>query len=417
MSAADNKLEPHNPMTMSNTTEFRCVRHFNPENLQVAFRGKKDSELKLAHWLFRLMGSRSLTRLGGAATREWLKLGLPLKGFVVHSVYRHFCGGQTVQEAQQAIRKLQAARVQTVLDHAGKAKKTEEGFNKVQEEVLRNIALAEQSRSFSLISIKLTNIGHKEILQKLAEGTALSPEEQRDFARTRQRLDAICRTAAEANVTVYIDAEESWLQDPIDALAEEMMLQYNNQQAVVFNTLQMYRTDRLDYLHNFLQRIKEKQVIAGIKLVRGAYHEKEQERASKYGYPSPVFSRKVDTDHSYNSAIDICLEHLPLLALCAATHNEYSTHYLTRRIRKGEVNHYRDRIHFSQFYGMSDNLTFNLADAGYNTSKYLPYGELATAVPYLIRRVEENTSITGQIKREQALLEREINRRRLSGRT
>ncbi|MFD3002431.1 proline dehydrogenase family protein [Pontibacter toksunensis] len=399
---------------MSNTTEFRCVRHFNPENLQVVFRGKKDSELKLAHWLFRLMGSRSLTRLGGSATREWFKSGLPLKGFVIHSVYRHFCGGQTVQEAQQAIRKLQAARVQTVLDHAGKAKKTEEGFNKVQEEVLRTIALAEQSRSFSLISIKLTSIGHKEILQKLAEGTGLSPEEQSDFARTRQRLDAICRTAAEASVTVYIDAEESWLQDPIDALAEEMMLRYNSQQAVVFNTLQMYRTDRLDYLNSFLQRIKEKQVTAGIKLVRGAYHEKEQERAGKYGYTSPVFSRKVDTDHSYNSAIDICLEHLPQVALCAATHNEYSTHYLTRRIRKGEVNHYRDRIHFSQFYGMSDNLTFNLADAGYNTSKYLPYGELATAVPYLIRRVAENTSIAGQIKREQALLEREMNRRRLS---
>lgn len=401
-------------MIMNNTALFRGVRPFNPENLQVAFRTKKDSELKLAHWLFRLMGNTSLTKFGGAATREWLKLGLPLKVLITNTVYRHFCGGETVQEAQQAIQKLKAARVQTVLDHAAKAKETEEGFGKVQDEALHNIALADQTQDFSLISIKLTSIGHKEIFQKLAAGTALTPEEQKAFARTEQRLDTICKASSEAKVKVYIDAEESWLQRSIDELAEKMMLRYNSQRAVVFNTLQMYRTDRINYLNSLLQRMEKAQMIAGIKLVRGAYHEKEQERARKLGYASPVFSSKVDTDHSYNSAIDICLDHLQHAEFCAATHNEYSTRYLTRRIRKGEINRYRDRIHFSQFYGMSDNLTFNLADAGYNTSKYLPYGDVATAVPYLIRRAEENTSIASQMKRELKLLEQEIDRRKIS---
>ncbi|RDV13045.1 PutA protein [Pontibacter diazotrophicus] len=399
---------------MNNTFILRCVRHFNPENLQVAFRTKKDSDLRLAHWLFRLMGNTTLTRLGGAATREWVRLGLPFKALFTNSVYRHFCGGETVQEAQQAIEKLKAARVQTVLDHAARVTETEEGFEKVQEEVLRNIALASQTRSFSLISIKLTGIGYKDIFRKLAAGTTLTPEEQSALARTEKRLDTICQAAAEANVTVYFDAEESWLQPPIDALAEKMMLRYNKQRAVVFNTLQMYRTDRLNYLSNLLQRLESQEVMAGIKLVRGAYLEKEQERARKHGYASPVFSNKVDTDHSYNSAIDICLDHLKHAAFCAATHNEYSTHYLTRRIRKGELNRFRERIHFSQFYGMSDNLTFNLADAGYNTSKYLPYGDVATAVPYLIRRAEDNPSIAGQMNRELKLLEREMRRRKLS---
>ncbi|MDX5438542.1 MAG: proline dehydrogenase family protein, partial [Pontibacter sp.] len=308
------------------------------------------------------------------------------------------------------VQKLTAARVQTVLDYAAEAQETEAGFDQVRDEILRNIKLAQD---FSYISLKLSGIGHNKIYEKLHRRRELTQEEQSAYSRTKERLDQICQAAREANVTVYIDAEESWLQNPVDELAEEMMHRYNQDRAVVFNTLQMYRHDRIAYLTACLQRFEGKRVTLGIKLVRGAYLEKEQQRAEAHCYPCPVFSRKEDTDNSFNQAIDICLEHLHRVELCAATHNEKSVRYLTERIQQEGIKDHRQRIYFSQLYGMSDNLTFNLADAGYNASKYVPYGDVATAMPYLIRRAEENTSIAGQMSRELLLLQQEMQRRQL----
>lgn len=387
-----------------------AFRPFDPTNLQVTFCTKTDKELKLAHWLFSMMGQPALVKLGGLATVWALKLGLPIKALVRNTVYRHFCGGETVQEAKQVVQKLTAARVQTVLDYAAEAQDTETGFDKVRDEILKNIALAQD---FSYISLKLSGIGHNGLYEKLHRRRELTQEEQNAYSRTKNRLDQICRAAREANITVYIDAEESWLQHPIDELAEEMMRLYNQDRAVVFNTLQMYRNDRITYLKDCLQRFEGEKVTLGIKLVRGAYLEKEQQRAEAQCYPCPVFSRKEDTDNSFNRAIDICLEHLHRVELCAATHNEKSVRYLTERIQQEGIKDHRQRIYFSQLYGMSDNLTFNLADAGYNASKYVPYGDVATAMPYLIRRAEENTSIAGQMSRELLLLQQEMRRRQL----
>ncbi|WP_242929224.1 proline dehydrogenase family protein [Pontibacter vulgaris] len=387
--------------------------NLNTSNLQVAFCTKTNSDLKLAHWLFSLMGKPALVKAGGVATVWALKLGLPIKGLIRNTIYRHFCGGETAQQALRVVAKLAAAHVHTVLDYAAEAQVTEEGFNAVRNEILQNIALAKETNSFSYISIKLTGIGHKAIFEKLNGNIVLIPEENAAFERTENRLDEVCAKAAEAGLIVYIDAEESWMQNPMDMLAEEMMRRYNRGRAVVFNTLQMYRTDRIQYLQDCLRRFENEDIILGIKIVRGAYLEKEQERAARYNYPCPVFTRKEDTDQSFNQAIDIALENLNRLELCAATHNEYSTTYLTKRIKLEKIGEHRKRIHFSQLYGMSDNLTFNLADAGYNASKYLPYGDVATAVPYLIRRAEENTSIAGQMGRELSLLEAEMRRRKL----
>ncbi|MBC5994515.1 proline dehydrogenase family protein [Pontibacter sp. SD6] len=398
---------------MQQITNPQLPKRFDAANLQVAFSTKTDKELKLAHWLLSILKHPMLVKAGGLVTVWALKVHLPIKALIRKTIYRLFCGGETAQEALQVVQKLASARVQTVLDYAAEAQETEEGFDKVRNEILRNISLANQTKSFSYISVKLTGIGHKHIFQKLTEGEPLSHTENAAFIRTEVRLDAICKAAAEAGVTVYIDAEETWLQDPMDSLAEGMMRRYNTKRAVVFNTLQMYRNDRIEYLHDCLKRFTNEQVILGIKLVRGAYLEKEQQRAAKYDYLSPVFAQKEDTDRSFNHAIDICLENLDRLELCCATHNEFSTTYLTRRIQKGEIKDHYKRIHFSQLYGMSDNLTYNLADAGFNASKYLPYGDVATAVPYLIRRAEENTSIAGQTGRELYLLEQEMQRRSL----
>jgi len=398
---------------MNNTTIQPRARHFDPTNLQVAFCTKTNDELKLAHFLFTMMGKPALVKVGGVATNWGLKLGLPIKGLIRKTIYRHFCGGETVQEAQAVVAKLAAANVHTVLDYAAEAQEDEEGFDTVCDEILANIALAKQTRSFSYLSIKLTGIGHKAIFEKLHEKQPLTQQEQQAFARTEKRLDEVCKAVAAADLTLYIDAEESWMQDPMDELAEKMMRKYNYSRAVIFNTLQMYRTDRIAYLQACLQRCADAGVIAGIKIVRGAYLEKEQERARTYNYNCPVFTVKADTDNNFNQAIDITLNHLHQAELCAATHNEFSTTYLTERIRKDTIENQQKRIHFSQLYGMSDNLTFNLADAGFNASKYVPYGDVATAVPYLIRRAEENTSIAGQMGRELSMLKVEMQRRKL----
>lgn len=388
-------------------------QQFRPDDLQIAFCTRTDKELKLAHQLYSLMRNPTLVKAGGAATNLALKLHLPIKGLIKKTAYKLFCGGETAREAQQVIQKLATARVQTVLDYAAEAQETEAGFDMVRDEILRNIQLAKDTKAFTYISVKLTGIGHKTIFQKLHYRETLTLQQKAAFARTAERLDTVCRAAEQAGITLYIDAEESWMQNPMDELAEEMMRRYNQHRAVVFNTLQMYRTDRVAYLQACLDRFEQETIVLGIKIVRGAYLEKEQGRAQKYGYPCPVFTQKADTDSSFNKAIDICLENIHRLELCAATHNEYNTTYLTRRIQEEGMKQYRHRIHFSQLYGMSDNLTFNLAAAGYNASKYLPYGDVATAVPYLIRRAEENTSIAGQMGRELQLLEQEIRRRKL----
>ncbi|WP_299756536.1 proline dehydrogenase family protein [uncultured Pontibacter sp.] len=386
---------------------------FDPENLQVTFCNKTNEEMRLAYWLFTMMGKPALVKAGGLATIAALRLGLPIAPLIKGTLYRHFCGGETLEEAQKVVQKLSAARVHTVLDYAAEAQDTEAGFDYVRDEVLRNIETGRDTKGFSYISVKPTGIGHSHIFEKLHHSQELNEEEQKSFARTKERLESICQSAAQAGIKVYLDAEECCLQNPVDELAEEMMRRFNKERAVLFNTLQMYRTDRVAYLRGCLQRFEGEPVILGIKLVRGAYLEKEQQRAEENGCPCPVFIKKEDTDQSFNQAIDICLAHLHRLELCAATHNEKSITYLTERIQQDPIKNHRQRIHFSQLYGMSDNLTFNLADAGYNVSKYLPYGEVVTAVPYLIRRAEENTSIAGQMGRELSLLQKEMRRRRM----
>ncbi|PRY03371.1 L-proline dehydrogenase [Pontibacter ummariensis] len=396
---------------MENVLKQSLPKRFAPHNLQVAYGKKTDEELKQAHWLFSVLGRPALATAGSLAAVWSLRLGLPVKDLIRESVFKYFCGGETAEKALKVVEELAAAQVGTVLDFAADTPETEAGFDAVRDEILHAIGLARQTKSFSRISLKPTRLGYTSIFLKLQEQRVLKAEETAAFERTVARLNAICNATAEANLTVYLDAGESWLQDPVDDLAEKIMFSYNKKRAVVFNTLQMYRTDRINYLYDCLDRFKGKETVLGIKLVRGAFLEQERERAARFGYPSPVFATKDDTDHSFNHAIDICLENLDRLELCAATHNEFSTQYLTRRIQKGEIRQHRERIHFIQHFGMSDHLTFNLASAGYDTAKYLPYGDVNMALPHLIRKVQENKSIADQTAHERSLLEKELQRR------
>lgn len=343
-----------------------------------------------------------------------VRLHLPVKSLIKSTVYKHFCGGESVQEALKVVEKLDDSQIATVLDYAAEAQQTEEGFEAAARQILQNIQLASSCPGIGAVSIKLTGLGHREILEKLSSSIPLTDQESVSYYHTTRRLGTICQKAGHLRVQLYFDAEESWLQAPIDALAEEMMRRYNRQEVLIFNTLQMYRTDRLGYLENLLAKARTKGFKAGVKLVRGAYWEKERERARKMHYTSPVYPVKYKADANFNKAIMRCLGQLPELQLCLATHNEESLQLVVRELAKNRLQEYRHHLHFSQLYGMSDNLTYALAKAGFNVSKYLPYGEVEKALPYLIRRAEENTAIAGQMGRELQLLKEEMCRRKLA---
>lgn len=381
-------------------------------DLQGTFAHKSDLDLQKAYWQFRLMSNPMLMKAITTASRMAVSLHLPINGLIKNTVYKQFCGGESLTEAMEVIDRLDDRNISAVLDYAAEGEATEEGFELALNHTLNNIAIARHSPGIGAVSVKMTALGHKSIFKKLAAGKPLSPEEEMAYERTSMRLDTICEYAADAGISVYVDAEESWLQTPIDALAETMMGRYNRRHVVVFTSLQMYRTDRLNYLQDLLERADTKGYIPGIKLVRGAYWEKERARALKYHYSSPVLPTKAGTDESFNKAVLLCLNNLPSLQLCLATHNEESLLMVIREFNKRKLYEYKTRLFFSQLYGMSDNLTHALATAGFQVSKYLPYGEVTKALPYLIRRAEENTAIAGQAGRELQLLEEEMQRRK-----
>ncbi|WP_224997555.1 proline dehydrogenase family protein [Cesiribacter sp. SM1] len=384
------------------------------QDLAGAFAHKTDRELRQAYLLYRLIQNPLLMKTLTTAGQLAVHLHLPVKNLIKHTVYKQFCGGESLTEVMEVVDKLDDEHVYTVLDYAAEAEETEEGFEQALNHILNNIAIARHSHGIGAISIKMSALGHRSIMEKLViDRNALSQEEEISYDLTCRRLDTICEYAADANVSIYIDAEESWIQEPIDALTEQMMERYNRRQCIVFNTLQMYRADRLNYLEELLERAREKGFISGIKLVRGAYWEKERDRAHAMRYASPVYPTKEKTDESFNKAVVMCLERLPHLHLCLATHNQESIQLVVREVSRRKLEKLRTHLHFSQLYGMSDNLTFALAKAGFNTSKYLPYGEVDKALPYLIRRAEENTAIAGQMSRELQLLQEELKRRKL----
>jgi proline dehydrogenase len=395
------------------------VYTYNPtrpdfQDLAGAFAHKTDRELRQAYLLYRLIQNPLLMKALTSAGQLAVNLHLPVKGLIKHTVYKQFCGGESLTEVMEVVDKLDDDHVYTVLDYAAEAEETEEGFEQALIHILNNIAIARHSHGIGAISIKMSALAHRNIIEKLAiDPNSLSQEEEISYDLSCRRLDTICEYAADANVSIYIDAEESWIQEPIDTLTEQMMERYNRRQCIVFNTLQMYRADRLNYLEELLERAREKGFISGVKLVRGAYWEKERDRAHAMKYSSPVYPTKEKTDESFNKAVVMCLERLPHLHLCLATHNQESIQLVVREVSRRKLDKLRTHLHFSQLYGMSDNLTFGLAKAGFNTSKYLPYGEVDKALPYLIRRAEENTAIAGQMSRELQLLQEELRRRKL----
>ena len=384
------------------------------ENTKVAFANRSDKELKKAHFVFSILAISWLNAIGTKLTMLALNLRLPVKGMIKYAVFDHFCGGEDIDDCQSRIRELDQYKVGTILDYSVEGEQDEKAFDTCLNELLSGIELAKFEKAIPFCVVKLTGLIPFNLLQKVSSNKKLDNSELSQFNRGVNRIHQIAQAAAEANTPLMIDAEESWIQDAIDSITFDLMLEFNKSTVVVYNTAQMYRHDRLAYIKDLLKEATAKNIQIGLKVVRGAYMEKERERAEEKGYPSPIQPDKAATDRDYNLALEFCIANSDKVALCCGTHNEESSLYLTQLMEKHGIEKDNRYFYFAQLLGMSDHISYNLSQSGYNVAKYVPYGPVKEVMPYLIRRADENTSVAGQTGRELSLIQKELKRRKLS---
>ncbi|QNF34073.1 proline dehydrogenase family protein [Adhaeribacter swui] len=382
------------------------------DDTAVAFATKSDAELLKMYTLFATMNNNFLVKKGGNLVQKAFKWGLPVKFLIKPTIFQHFCGGENLLECNQAIQSLGKANIGTILDYSVEGENDENSFDRTTKEILATIEKANTSKHIPFSVFKVSGIADSRILEKVQAGQTLSPQEEKAYARARARMETLCQRAHQYGVAIFVDAEESWFQEVIDTLTYDMMAKYNQEKAIVYNTYQLYRHDRLEVLQRDYQNAVEKNYFLGAKLVRGAYMEKEARRAAERGYENPINPTKEASDALFNEALTFCVEHLDRIAICAGTHNEASSYLLVDLMAKHGIAPNDKRIYFAQLYGMSDNLSYNLAHAGYNVAKYVPYGPVEAVIPYLLRRAEENTAIAGQSSREFNLIKKEMQRRK-----
>ena len=382
------------------------------DDTRVAFASKSDAQLRKVYALFAAMNSGSLVKTGSGLMKAALKWSLPGTKFLIkHSIFEQFCGGETIAECRPVTAELGKYRIGTILDYSVEGEGNDRSYDRTRDELLATIDEAHRSRHIPFSVFKVTGVAHVGILEKIQAGQLLSAAEEAAHARAVARVDALCARAHQHGIRLFVDAEESWFQHTIDQLAYDMMARYNRESAIVWKTYQLYRHDRLDALKAARDVAAEAGYFIGAKLVRGAYLEKEARVARQRGQQNPINPTKQATDDLYDESLRYCVEHLDRISLCAGTHNEASSLLLTQLMQQAGVAPSDPRVWFAQLYGMSDNLTYNLAHAGYNTAKYLPYGPVAAVMPYLLRRADENTAIAGQSSREFLLVQKEIRRR------
>jgi proline dehydrogenase len=391
------------------------VPPFDFENTELAFQAKSNAKLIRTYWLFRMIDNPWLTRWAPKLLNWALRVGLPVKGLVRRTIFELFVGGETLAETAQSSAFLERYGVGTILDYSVEAEKNEAGFEQTKDEIIATLAHAAQHPSVKFIACKLTGLASFALMEKIQAGAALSYAEQSAYERVVQRLEAITQAALAYDTPLFIDAEESWIQDFIDSMVESLMETYNLDRPLIWITIQLYRHDRIYYLRELIQRSRERGYVLGVKLVRGAYLERENQRAGELGYPTPMQPSKRATDRDFDAALAFCVRNLHHVAVCAGTHNERSSRYLAHLMRTYGIEANHPHIWFSQLLGMSDHISFNLAHHGYNVAKYLPYGPVEAVMPYLIRRAEENTAIAGQSSRERQLLHKELKRRGQNG--
>lgn len=382
------------------------------EDTSKAFAAKSDWALKKANILFTVVNNPFLSNLATSSVKLALNLYLPIKGMIKNTVFEHFCGGETIGDSEKTINKLAEYNIGTILDYSVEGEKNEPSFDVTKEEIIKTVEVACTSKAIPFSVFKITGIADSDLLAKIQQDEILNPDEEAAYERVVERTKEICQHAYDLNVPILIDAEESWIQDVIDKLAYQMMELFNSKKAIVFNTYQMYRSDMMGNLRNAFHKAAMNNHFLGAKLVRGAYMEKERDRADEMGYESPIQVTKEATDVDFDKALAFCIDNKQRISLISGSHNERSNYYLALLMEKHSMKNDDPRVWFAQLYGMSDNISFNLAGAGYNVAKYVPYGPVKSVMPYLFRRAEENTSVAGQSSRELLLIRDELKRRR-----
>lgn len=381
------------------------------DNTEVAFKHKSDAELKQAKWLFSLFNHKWLVKYGPDLTAFGLKIGLPIKPLVKKTIFHQFCGGETIKECGDSGDQLYQSGVGSILDYSVEGVEDEETFQHNLEEIKRTIQAAHEEDKFPFAVFKCTGIGRFDVLEKASKGR-LNDKERQAFEKLKTRLGDLCQLAVDKKVRLLIDAEETWIQDIIDEMVLALMKKHNTHDVWIYNTLQMYRVDRLAYLKKTIALARQEGFKLGYKLVRGAYMEKERDRAEEMGYTSPIQPDKESTDRDFDAALTECFNHRDIVSTCLGTHNEQSSKLLAELMIQEGVALNDNRFWFAQLYGMSDNISFNLANAGFNVAKYLPYGPVKAVLPYLGRRAQENSSVSGQVGREMSLIVKELERRK-----
>lgn len=383
------------------------------DNTEIAFASKSDADLERAYFLFRLIANQPLVKIGTHVAQFALKSHLPVEGLIRASVFDHFCSGTSAEESLEVVNVLADQKVYAVLDYSVEGAKEEISLDDCLTNILATIELSAQSENIPFTVFKPSGFGAFDLYEKVSFNKALTTEEKAAWERVRQRFIACCDLAQKTGMKLLIDAEESWIQPAINLIVEEMMALYNRESAIVHTTAQMYLKDKLSYLKKLKDKAKAEGFIAGVKLVRGAYMEKERQIAEEKGWSDPICSTKEDTDINFDQAWKFILENLSHFSLYFGSHNERSTYAIIAAMAENQIPKDHPQLWFGQLYGMSDHISFNLAHHGYKASKYLPFGPVRDVLPYLIRRAEENTSVAGQTVRELELLQKERKRRKI----
>ncbi|MCE2865380.1 MAG: proline dehydrogenase family protein [Cryomorphaceae bacterium] len=392
------------------------------DNTEIAFRSKNKQDLQRAYWLFKIIGAPSIVKIGKLLTPLALRLKLPIKGVIKKTIFKQFCGGESIQECDHAIEQLAAFGIGTILDYSVEGKTQEDDFEKTTQIIIETIEKSATDKHIPFAVFKITGIAQHHLLELVSSQLRatrkgenfreFTPSEKAGISAILERIDRICAAAARHQTRLFIDAEETWIQTAIDQWTFDMMCKYNQTHCIVYNTIQMYRHDRLAYLRTELERAKNAGIKYGVKLVRGAYMEKERARAQAMGYPSPIQPDKASTDKDYDAALDFLVANRAVFSVCAGTHNENSSMYLATLLHKEQVAPNDPKFYFAQLLGMSDHISYNLSDAGYQVAKYVPFGPVQEVLPYLLRRADENTSVAGQTSRELGLIIKERARRK-----
>ncbi|MFL5753514.1 MAG: proline dehydrogenase family protein [Bacteroidia bacterium] len=380
------------------------------DNTENAFKGKSDKDLKRSYMLFKMIGNAALVKYG--APLAPLALNLGFRSLIKGTIFKQFVGGENIEDCSRTVEQLGKFNIGTILDYSVEGKESEHDFDACRNETIGTIHRATRDKNIPFCVFKVTGLARFDLLEKVSAKKELTADEKLEWEKVRGRVYQICKAAHDAAKPIFIDAEESWIQQAIDDLADENMIKFNKEKAIVYNTFQLYRKDRLDFLKRSFEQAKQNAYYLGAKLVRGAYMEKERKRAAEMGYPSPIQDNKENSDKDYNAALEFCVTHIDRIGLCAGTHNEKSSLYLYELMEQHHIAKDDKRIYFSQLLGMSDHISYNLSLNGYNVAKYVPYGPVKEVLPYLMRRARENTSVKGQTGRELGLIIKEKERRK-----